>query len=79
MHVVRLDLSWPGRSQSLYLMRPVCQLVPRDASLAPASNFPECRGDLKKDDSVFGDHSVTPCESKFVHALVLLEIVRDHA
>src|ERR1051326_7400639 len=61
-----LDLSWPGSSQSLYPMRPLSQLALRDASLAPASNFTEFLGELKKNDSVSGYHYVAPREPKLV-------------
>src|SRR5215471_17190757 len=47
-------------------MRPGSQLVLRDASLAPASNFTEFVADLKKNDSVSGYHHVPPREAKFV-------------
>jgi DEAD/DEAH box helicase domain-containing protein len=47
-------------------MRPVSQLVLRDASLAPASNFTEFVAELKKNDSVSGYHYVPPREPKFV-------------
>jgi DEAD/DEAH box helicase domain-containing protein len=47
-------------------MRPVSQLVLRDASKAPASNFTEFVGELKKNDSVSGYHYVAPRDPKFV-------------